>query len=79
MAALTKKLERWRRDPVAFITEVLVDPETGKPFHLYPAQIEFLRRAFTLTPEGRLRFPEMLFSAPKKSGRDSRRQRAPSG
>ncbi len=65
MVALTKRLDRWRRDPVAFTTEVLVDPETGKPFHLYPAQIEFLRRAFTLTPEGRLRFPEMLLRRPR--------------
>ena len=32
---------KWRRDPVAFITEVLVDPETGKPFQLYPDQEAF--------------------------------------
>jgi hypothetical protein len=38
----------WRKDPVAFITEVLRNPETGQAFELYPAQIEFLRRAFTL-------------------------------
>jgi hypothetical protein len=28
----------WRRDPIAFIREVLRDPETGEPFVLYPAQ-----------------------------------------
>jgi phage terminase large subunit-like protein len=60
---------RWKTDPVAFITDVLVDPETGKPFELYPAQERFLREALTLTPEGRLPFPEMVFSAPKKSGK----------
>src|SRR5208282_686391 len=62
-------LERWKRDPVAFIREVLMNPETGKPFELYPAQERFLREAFTLTPEGRLKFPEMIFSTPKKSGK----------
>ena len=44
-------------------------PETGKPFELSRAQQSFLRRALTLTAEGRLRFPESLFSAPKKSGK----------
>jgi len=46
-----------------------MNPETGKPFELYPAQERFLREAFTLTPEGRLKFPEMIFSTPKKSGK----------
>ena len=45
------------------------NPETGAPFELYPAQVEFLRRAFTLTFEGRLPYPEIIFSAPKKSGK----------
>src|SRR5439155_5210155 len=56
-------------DPVAFIREVLVDPETGEPFVLYEAQERFLREALTLTPDGRLRYPELVFSAPKKSGK----------
>jgi phage terminase large subunit-like protein len=63
------RIAKWRRDPVAFISEVLRDPETGKPFELYPAEAEFLRRALTLTDDGRLPFPEMVFSAPKKSGK----------
>ncbi len=25
-------VDRWRADPVAFITDVLRDPETGEPF-----------------------------------------------
>ena len=65
----SRKLRRWKRDPVAFISEVLRDPETGRPFELYPAEVEFLRHAFTLTPDGRLPFPEMLYSAPKKAGK----------
>jgi hypothetical protein len=62
-------IARWRKDPVAFISEVLVDPETGEPFRLYPEQITFLRHAFELTPEGRMRYTELCFSAGKKSGK----------
>src|SRR5439155_7051942 len=54
---------------LAFIREVLRDPETGAPFVLYPAQERFLRKALTLTPDGRLRYPELLYAAPKKSGK----------
>ena len=60
---------RWKRDPIAFIREVLINPETGRPFELYPAQIEFIRRAFMLTPEARLAFEELIYSCPKKSGK----------
>ncbi|HVN89924.1 MAG TPA: terminase large subunit [Candidatus Binataceae bacterium] len=64
-----KAAARWRADPVAFVHEVSINPETGSPFELYAAEIEFLRRALVLTPDGRLPFPEMLYSAPKKSGK----------
>jgi hypothetical protein len=60
---------KWRADPVAFITEVLIDPETGRPFVLSPAQERFLREALTLTADGRLPYPELVFSAIKKSGK----------
>jgi hypothetical protein len=60
---------RWRRDPIAFIRDVLRDPETGAPFVLYPAQEEFLRLGLTLTADGRLPFAELVFAAPKKSGK----------
>jgi hypothetical protein len=62
-------LERYVRDPVAFITECLVDPETNAPFVLYPAQVDFLRAALTLTDDGRLPAPEIVFGAIKKSGK----------
>ena len=62
-------LLRWRADPVAFIEEVLRDPETGRPFKLYGAEKRFLRKALKVTRAGRLPFPELLFSAPKKSGK----------
>jgi hypothetical protein len=47
----------------------LVDPETGQPFILTPAEHLFLTHAFSLADDGRLRYPELLFSAPKKSGK----------
>jgi hypothetical protein len=56
-------------DPVAFIETTLVNPETGHPFELTGAERLFLRHAFELTPDGRLRYPELVFSAPKKSGK----------
>jgi phage terminase large subunit-like protein len=62
-------IARWKCDPVAFIREVLINPESGQPFELYPEQETFIRLAFTLTPDGRLPFAELVFSAPKKSGK----------
>jgi phage terminase large subunit-like protein len=66
---LSERLNHWRRDPAAFAREVLVNPETGKPFVLFPAEEQFFREGFTLTPSGRLPYPELLFSALKKSGK----------
>jgi phage terminase large subunit-like protein len=60
---------RWRCDPCAFICEVLIDYETGKPFELYPAQVRFLREALTLRPDGTLPYSELVHSCPKKSGK----------
>src|SRR5262249_36300622 len=60
---------RWRRDPIALFADVVRNPETGKPFNLYPAQVAFLREALTLRADGTLPFPELIFSAPKKSGK----------
>jgi hypothetical protein len=62
---------RWQRDPIAFIREVLRDPETGEPFVLYPAQARFLREAFTLGSDGRLPCPELVYACPKKSGKST--------
>jgi hypothetical protein len=39
---------RWLRAPRAFIREVLINPETGKPFELYPEEERFIRTAFTI-------------------------------
>lgn len=67
--ARAEDFKRWRRDPVAFIQEVLVDPETGAPFVLNRAEKRFVRRAFALTKDGRLKHPELVYSGPKKSGK----------
>jgi hypothetical protein len=54
-AEFKRRVERWKRDPTAFIREVLVDPETSAPFILYPAQEVFLRELLTPDVDGRLR------------------------
>lgn len=70
MTALDHRaLKRWRADPIAFVEEVLIDPESGKPFKLLPAERSFLKPAFTTRPDGRLLYPELVYSAPKKSGK----------
>jgi phage terminase large subunit-like protein len=56
-------------DPIAFIEQTLIDPESCEPFVLTAAERLFLRHAFELTADGRLRFPELVFAAPKKSGK----------
>ena len=48
---------------------MLIDPETGEPFALNRAERRFLKKAFALTKDGRLRYPELVYSAPKKSGK----------
>jgi phage terminase large subunit-like protein len=58
-----------RANPAKFITEVLIDPETGKPFQLLPAEKAFLDHAFKTGADGRLLYPEQVFAAPKKSGK----------
>jgi hypothetical protein len=61
-------IARWR-DPVAFIETGLCNPETGQPFRLTPAEKRFVKHAFTFTEDGRLKYPELIFSGPKKSGK----------
>jgi phage terminase large subunit-like protein len=56
-------------DAVRFIEGTLINPETGQAFELTGAERVFLRYAFALTPDGKLQYPELVFSAPKKSGK----------
>jgi phage terminase large subunit-like protein len=62
-------IARWVKDPVACISEIFIDPESGAPYVLYAEQRKFLALALKLTSKGKLPFSEMLFSAPKKSGK----------
>jgi phage terminase large subunit-like protein len=62
-------LLRWRADPISFIEEVLIDPETQMPFVLLEAERSFLRHAFSTGGDGRLIYPEQVYSCPKKSGK----------
>jgi phage terminase large subunit-like protein len=55
--------------PVEFNERVLVNPEDGRPFALTEAERVFLAHAFRVGEDGRLVYPELLFSAPKKSGK----------
>ncbi len=65
----TRAIDRWRSNPIDFIERTLFDPETGKPFKLLPAERAFLAYAFRLDDAGRLLFPELVYAAPKKSGK----------
>ena len=62
-------LQRWRRNPISFIEQCLCDPETGKPFKLLDAERRFLAHAFQLSDDGRLLYPEQVYSCPRKSGK----------
>jgi hypothetical protein len=62
-------LARWRADPIAFVETVLVNPETGMAFALLPAERAFLEHAFKIGADGKLLYPEQVYSCPKKSGK----------
>jgi phage terminase large subunit-like protein len=62
-------LAHWRQLPISFVETVLVNPETRRPFELLPAERAFLAHAFRLDTNGRLLFPEQVYSCPKKSGK----------
>jgi phage terminase large subunit-like protein len=62
-------LARWRADPISFIEHTLRDPESRKSFVLSDAERQFLTLAFVLDDNGRLKFPELVFGAIKKSGK----------
>lgn len=62
--------ERWP-DPVTFIEGELIDPETGELFKLYPEEKRFIRKSVRVGKDGRLAYPELLFSGPKKSGKST--------
>jgi hypothetical protein len=62
-------LARWRANPISFIQQVLINPETNKPFALLEAERAFLMHAFETGPDDRLLYPEQVYACPKKSGK----------
>jgi phage terminase large subunit-like protein len=70
MSELTQSaIARWRADPIGFIERHLINPETGSPFELLPAERAFLEHAFKIGADGKLLYPEQVYSCPKKSGK----------
>ena len=67
--AMREELARWRADPVRFIEQVMINPETGKSFELFQAERDFFAHAWRLDDDGRLVYPEQCFSGPKKTGK----------
>jgi phage terminase large subunit-like protein len=64
--------KRWYRQPITFIEEVLRDPDTDKPhkpYKLLPAEKLFLSHMFALDADGRLLYPDLIYSTPKKRGK----------
>ena len=62
-------LAYWRQHLVKFIETVLIDPASGEPFELLPAERQFLQHAFKLKDNGKLLYSEWVYSCPKKSGK----------
>jgi hypothetical protein len=56
--AYSTVLKRWRCDPTSFIEQCIIDPETGKPFVLLPAERWFFKYAFERDDSGRLLYPD---------------------
>src|SRR5271156_618620 len=64
-----QRIDSWRRNPCEFVEQTLHDPETGKPFRLLDVERRFMERAFETDADGRMLYPELLYGAPKKSGK----------
>ena len=64
-----QSLAYWRAHPIEFIETCLYNPETERPFELLPAERAFLEHAFKIGENGKLVYPEWLYSCPKKSGK----------
>ena len=66
---MASPFDRWRSDPCGFIETHFVNPETGKPFVLLPVERTFLAHALQIDDSGKLKYPELIYSCPKKSGK----------
>ena len=48
---------------------LVLEQQLCRPFALLDAEREFLKHAFKTGPDGRLLYPELVYSCPKKSGK----------
>jgi hypothetical protein len=62
-------LERWQREPISFIEQILRRPKDGKPFELFDAQRQWFGHCWKLRPDGRLLYPEQTIGWAKKTGK----------
>jgi len=69
--AMKNQLAKWRRDPASFMTQALIDPQTGGRFELFEAERIFLDRAFRPNADGDLPYKDILWSCIKKSGKST--------
>lgn len=63
--------DRRRVIPICTFLEKLYTLPTGKTVRLFPHQKAFLNKALTLDEYGRLPYKQVIYSAPKKSGKSS--------
>lgn len=61
--------------PITFIDKLVKKSELGKPFKLMDHQREILRLAFAFDDNGRLPYDTIIYSCPKKSGRQDNSKR----
>ena len=67
MKLIAARLNVGDEDPASFIEQVLISPYDGQPYRLVDAERQFIKHAFQLDADGRLLYPLLLYSAPKKS------------
>jgi len=63
------RIDRYARDPAAFIDDLVKKNELGKPFRLMDWQRDVLRMAFQFDKDSRLSWDTILWSMVKKSGK----------
>ena len=64
-----RPMSYWRAHPAEWIEHFLINYETGAPFELLPAEKLFLAYMFMTDENGRLKYPTLIYSAIKKSGK----------
>ena len=63
------RIDRYAKDPVAFIDDLVRKNELGQPFRLLDHQRKILHLAFSFNSSGRLPYDTIIYSCVKKSGK----------